>query len=107
MVVIATVVDFLGGDCHDDVAVMRTQGSLRVILNTKIWSGMNVERASTKAIRITATDVDQAVRVFLIMVSLPPIPILHTDPHHGQSSFPFLHTDPHHGQSSFHSHPAH
>ena len=51
------------------VAVMRTHGSLRVILNTKIWSGMNVERASTKAIRITATDVDQAVRVFLIMVS--------------------------------------
>ena len=48
---------------------MRTHGSLRVILNTKIWSGMNVERASTKAIRITATDVDQAVRVFLIMVS--------------------------------------
>ena len=50
-------------------SVMRTQGSLRVILNTKIWAGMNVERASTKAIRITATDVDQAVRVFLIMVS--------------------------------------
>ncbi|XP_076440643.1 uncharacterized protein LOC143280049 isoform X2 [Babylonia areolata] len=49
--------------------VMRTQGSLRVILNTKIWSGMNVERASTKAIRITATDADQAVRVFLIMTN--------------------------------------
>jgi hypothetical protein len=51
-------------------AVMRTQGSLRVILNTKIWAGMNVERASTKAIRITATDVDQTVKVFLIMVSI-------------------------------------
>ncbi|XP_070195704.1 ran-binding protein 3-like isoform X2 [Littorina saxatilis] len=49
--------------------VMRTQGCLRVILNTKIWPGMNVERASTKAIRITATDVDQAVRVFLIMTN--------------------------------------
>ncbi|KAK7501509.1 hypothetical protein BaRGS_00007313, partial [Batillaria attramentaria] len=49
--------------------VMRTQGSLRVILNTKIWPGMNVERASTKAIRITATDTDQAVRVFLIVTN--------------------------------------
>ncbi|XP_025109645.1 ran-binding protein 3-like isoform X2 [Pomacea canaliculata] len=49
--------------------VMRTQGSLRVILNAKIWSGMNVERASTKAIRITATDSDQTVKIFLIVTN--------------------------------------
>lgn len=55
------------------LSVMRTQGSLRVILNAKIWSGMNVERASTKAIRITATDADQTVKIFLIVVS-------HVDP---------------------------
>lgn len=48
---------------------MRTQGSLRLILNTKIWPGMTVERASQKSVRITGTDGD-AVKVFLIMVSL-------------------------------------
>ena len=50
--------------------VMRTQGSLRVVLNTKIWAAMTVERASQKSIRITAVDSDDgSVRVYLIMVS--------------------------------------
>ena len=53
------------------VSVMRTQGSLRVVLNSKIWEGMMVERPSTKSIRITATEGD-VVRVFLIMVSIIP-----------------------------------
>ena len=48
--------------------VMRTQGSLRVILNTKIWPGMTIERASQKSLRITATDSDEGVKVFLIVV---------------------------------------
>ena len=49
---------------------MRTQGSLRVVLNTKIWAAMTVERASQKSIRITAVDSDDgSVRVYLIMVS--------------------------------------
>ena len=49
--------------------VMRTQGSLRVVLNTKVWPAMTVERASQKSIRITAVDSDDgSVRVFLIMV---------------------------------------
>ncbi|XP_067679525.1 ran-binding protein 3-like isoform X1 [Haliotis asinina] len=46
--------------------IMRTQGSLRLILNTKIWSGMMVERASSKSLRITATDGDDGVKVFLV-----------------------------------------
>ena len=50
--------------------VMRTQGSLRVILNTKIWPGMTIERASQKSLRITATDSDEGVKVFLIAVSI-------------------------------------
>lgn len=50
------------------VVVMRTHGSLRVILNTKIWPGMTIERASNKSVRITATDGDEGVKVFLIMV---------------------------------------
>ena len=73
--------------------VMRTQGSLRVILNTKvsqlislrtkkltnfdtiqiiflqIWADMTVDKASTKSVRLTAMDGDQ-IRVFLLMVSL-------------------------------------
>ena len=72
---------------------MRTQGSLRVILNTKvsqlislrtkkltnfdtiqiiflqIWADMTVDKASTKSVRLTAMDGDQ-IRVFLLMVSL-------------------------------------
>ncbi|KAK6188407.1 hypothetical protein SNE40_004585 [Patella caerulea] len=47
--------------------IMRTQGSLRVILNTPIWCGMTVERASPKSVRITATDGDDGVKIFVIM----------------------------------------
>lgn len=51
-------------------AVMRTQGSLRLILNTKLWAQMQMDKASEKSIRITATDAeDQGVKVFLISVS--------------------------------------
>ena len=50
-------------------AVMRTQGSLRVVLNTKVWPAMTIERASPKSIRISAVDPDEGVKIFLIMVS--------------------------------------
>lgn len=54
------------------VAVMRTQGSLRLILNTKLWAQMQIDKASEKSIRITAMDTeDQGVKVFLISVSSP------------------------------------
>ncbi|KAJ0058831.1 hypothetical protein NL108_001064, partial [Boleophthalmus pectinirostris] len=47
--------------------VMRTQGSLRLILNTKLWAQMQVDKASEKSVRITAMDTeDQGVKVFLI-----------------------------------------
>ncbi|KAL4608021.1 ran-binding protein 3 isoform X2 [Arapaima gigas] len=50
--------------------VMRTQGSLRLILNTKLWAQMQVDKASEKSIRITAMDTeDQGVKVFLISAS--------------------------------------
>ncbi|KAH3696303.1 hypothetical protein DPMN_083768, partial [Dreissena polymorpha] len=49
--------------------LMRTQGSLRLILNTKIWPGMTVDRASQKSVRITGTDGDGVRRVFLIMTN--------------------------------------
>jgi len=50
-------------------SVMRTQGSLRLILNTKLWPQMQVDKASEKSVRITAMDTeDQGVKVFLITV---------------------------------------
>ncbi|KFW75796.1 Ran-binding protein 3, partial [Manacus vitellinus] len=50
--------------------VMRTQGSLRLILNTKLWAQMQIDKASEKSIRITAMDTeDQGVKVFLISAS--------------------------------------
>ncbi|XP_058019238.1 ran-binding protein 3 isoform X4 [Ahaetulla prasina] len=53
--------------------VMRTQGSLRLILNTKLWAQMQIDKASEKSIRITAMDTeDQGVKVFLILPLKPP-----------------------------------
>uniref|UniRef100_A0A672KNH6 Ran-binding protein 3 n=1 Tax=Sinocyclocheilus grahami TaxID=75366 RepID=A0A672KNH6_SINGR len=55
--------------------VMRTQGSLRLILNTKLWPQMQVDKASEKSVRITAMDTeDQGVKVFLISSSETPAP---------------------------------
>lgn len=57
------------------LTVMRTHGSLRVILNTKIWPGMMVERASQKSIRLTGTDGEEGVKVFLLVVNAKYTPI--------------------------------
>ncbi|XP_077981934.1 uncharacterized protein LOC144436941 [Glandiceps talaboti] len=48
--------------------VMRTQGSLRVILNTKIWPAMVVEKASSKTVRITALG-SEGAKVYLVMAN--------------------------------------
>jgi len=48
--------------------VMRTTGSLRVVLNTKLWPEMVCERPNEKSLRISAMDGDVA-RVFLISAS--------------------------------------
>ena len=47
---------------------MRTTGSLRVVLNTKVFVGMTIERASPKSVRVTALDEDGLVKIFLIVV---------------------------------------
>nr|XP_021196244.2 ran-binding protein 3 isoform X1 [Helicoverpa armigera] len=47
--------------------VARVSGSLRVVLNTKLWPDMVVERAGTKSLRITAVDSQQQIKLFLIM----------------------------------------
>lgn len=51
--------------------VARVSGSLRVVLNTKLWPDMVVERAGTKSLRITAADASHQVKLFLIMVRFP------------------------------------
>uniref|UniRef100_A0A671LAQ6 Ran-binding protein 3 n=1 Tax=Sinocyclocheilus anshuiensis TaxID=1608454 RepID=A0A671LAQ6_9TELE len=63
--------------------VMRTQGSLRLILNTKLWPQMQVDKPSEKSVRITAMDTeDQGVKVFLISVGWTPLfTQLHTHTH--------------------------
>merc|ERR1712012_568518 len=47
--------------------IMRTAGSLRVILNSKVFPEMTLEKPNEKNIRLTAMDgVDQSMRVFLV-----------------------------------------
>ncbi|XP_023620410.1 ran-binding protein 3 isoform X1 [Myotis lucifugus] len=63
--------------------VMRTQGSLRLILNTKLWAQMQIDKASEKSIRITAMDTeDQGVKVFLISASSKDTGQLYAALHH-------------------------
>ncbi|XP_051531313.1 ran-binding protein 3-like isoform X2 [Myxocyprinus asiaticus] len=63
--------------------VMRTQGSLRVILNTKLWSQMQVDKASEKSLRISAMDKEeQGVKVFLISSSSKDAAQLYAALHH-------------------------
>ena len=56
--------------------VMRTIGSLRVILNTKVYHGMSVEKPNEKSVRLTGMD-DGAVKVFLVTSSPKDADALH------------------------------
>ena len=46
--------------------VMRTAGSLRVVLNTTLYAGQTIERPTEKTIRLTGTDEEGVVKVYLI-----------------------------------------
>ncbi|KAG1699855.1 Methylthioribulose-1-phosphate dehydratase [Nymphon striatum] len=48
--------------------VVRTQGSLRVMLNSKVWPAMSLEKPSPKSIRISAMDAD-TVKVYLVQTN--------------------------------------
>lgn len=49
---------------------MRHQGSLKVILNTKLWPQTHLRRPGRRNIQVTATDMEsQSMRVFLIQAS--------------------------------------
>ncbi|XP_048148087.1 ran-binding protein 3-like isoform X2 [Corvus hawaiiensis] len=50
--------------------IMRNQGSLRLILNTRLWEQMVIKRANRKSLCFTATDQeDHSVQVFLTQAS--------------------------------------
>jgi Ran-binding protein 3 len=48
--------------------IVRTKGSLRLMLNTNVWSGMKVERPSEKSVRFTGND-NGTVRIFVVQSS--------------------------------------
>lgn len=54
----------------DSRLVMRTHGSLRLILNTKIWATMVVDKASQKSVRISAQNEDGAIGMYLIQAAM-------------------------------------
>ncbi|KAG5897480.1 hypothetical protein JTB14_031105 [Gonioctena quinquepunctata] len=62
--------DFEQEDHIGSRVVFRTTGNLRVIINTKIWAEMVIEKASEKSIRITALDANGEIKVFLIMSTI-------------------------------------
>uniref|UniRef100_A0AAY5L4W5 RanBD1 domain-containing protein n=1 Tax=Esox lucius TaxID=8010 RepID=A0AAY5L4W5_ESOLU len=63
--------------------VMRHQGSLKVILNTKLWPHTHLRRPARRNLQVTATDMEtQAVRVFLIQGSARDVARLYVAIHH-------------------------
>ncbi|XP_009078090.1 PREDICTED: ran-binding protein 3, partial [Acanthisitta chloris] len=63
--------------------IMRNQGSLRLILNTRLWEQMVIKRANRKSLCFTATDQeDQSVQVFLTQASSKDTEHLYAAIHH-------------------------
>ncbi|XP_039295548.1 ran-binding protein 3 isoform X2 [Nilaparvata lugens] len=49
--------------------IVRMSGSLRVLLNTKIWADMKIEKPNRKIVRMTAMDTNGQIKIFLISSS--------------------------------------
>uniref|UniRef100_A0A8D2B6E8 Ran-binding protein 3-like n=1 Tax=Sciurus vulgaris TaxID=55149 RepID=A0A8D2B6E8_SCIVU len=63
--------------------IMRNQGSLRLILNSKLWAQMKIQRANRKNLQITATNLeDYSIKVFLIQASVKDTGHLYAAIHH-------------------------
>lgn len=63
--------------------IMRNQGSLRLILNSKLWTQMEIQRANHQNLQITATDLeDYSIKVFLIQASAKDTESLYAAIHH-------------------------
>ncbi|KAJ7987128.1 hypothetical protein DPEC_G00335540, partial [Dallia pectoralis] len=70
------------GDLQSRI-VMRHQGSLKVILNTKVWPHTHLRRPARRNLQVTATDLEtQAVRVFLIHGNARDVARLYVAIHH-------------------------
>ncbi|ERE85818.1 ran-binding protein 3-like isoform X2 [Cricetulus griseus] len=77
--------DIASSDCGtlQSRLIMRNQGSLRLILNSRLWTQMKIQRANHKNLRITATDLeDDGIKVFLIQASANDIGYLYAAIHH-------------------------
>ncbi|XP_077752332.1 ran-binding protein 3-like isoform X2 [Canis aureus] len=77
--------DTASSDCgtFQSRLIMRNQGSLRLILNSKLWTQMEIQRANHKNLRITATDLeDYSIKVFLIQASAKDTGCLYAAIHH-------------------------
>ncbi|XP_066886981.1 ran-binding protein 3-like isoform X2 [Kogia breviceps] len=77
--------DSASSDCgtFQSRLIMHNQGSLRLILNSKLWAQMEIQRANHKNLRITATDLeDYNIKVFLIQASAKDIGCMHAAIHH-------------------------
>ncbi|NXI44794.1 RNB3L protein, partial [Galbula dea] len=63
--------------------IMRNQGSLRLILNTRLWDQMVIKKGNRKSLCFTATDQeDHSVQVFLIQASSKDTGYLYAAMHH-------------------------
>ncbi|XP_073477365.1 ran-binding protein 3-like isoform X1 [Aquarana catesbeiana] len=63
--------------------VMRNHGNLKLILNSVIFNEMKLERANSRSLRITATDLtDSSLKVFLVQASVKDAARLHAAIHH-------------------------
>ncbi|XP_021064348.1 ran-binding protein 3-like isoform X1 [Mus pahari] len=63
--------------------IMRNQGSQRLVLNSRLWAQMKIQRASYKNLRITATDLeDDGIKIFLIQAGAKDTGFLYAAIHH-------------------------
>ncbi|NXD73740.1 RNB3L protein, partial [Eolophus roseicapillus] len=63
--------------------IMRNQGSLKLILNTRLWEQMVIKRVNRKSLCFTATaQEDHSVQVFLIQASSKDTEYLYAAIHH-------------------------
>lgn len=62
---------------------MRHQGSLKLILNTKLYPHTHLQRPARRNLQVTATDLEtHSVRVFLVQASARDIARLYVAIHH-------------------------
>ncbi|XP_066095935.1 ran-binding protein 3-like isoform X1 [Saccopteryx bilineata] len=77
--------DSASSDCgtFQSRLIMRNQGSLRLVLNSKLWAQMEIQRANHQNLRITATDLeDYSIKVFLIQARAKDTASLYAAIHH-------------------------